>query len=156
MPRVPTCLMHAPQIAATTARLLAAASPLMRAVCYKETQRRNEGRGRKRSRKPRGTRREQSRPRAGYNTRTKSNDTSVCVAAVGRQELRADIEVILPLPHGPTLLDISMIHPHCPTYDVAASQTRGAAATLRDRSKYRVHAGLLHPRHTSVPASVEI
>jgi hypothetical protein len=32
------------------------------AVSYKEAQRGNEGRGRKRSRKPRGTRREQSRP----------------------------------------------------------------------------------------------
>jgi hypothetical protein len=37
----------------------------------------------------------------------------------------------------------------------AASQTRGAAAALRDRGKYRAHAGDLHPGHTSVPASVE-
>jgi hypothetical protein len=65
------------------------------------------------------------------------------------------MKVTLPPPHGPTLLDFSMIHPHCPTYDVAASQTRGAAAALRDRSKYRARAGLLHPRHTSVPSSVE-
>jgi hypothetical protein len=39
----------------------------------------------------------------------------------------------------------------CPTYVAAPSQTRGAAATLRDRSKeYRAHKG-----HTFVIASVE-
>jgi hypothetical protein len=53
------------------------------------------------------------------------------------------------------LLDISMIHPHCASYVAAACQTRGAAAALRDRDKYRVHAGHLHPGHTFVPASVE-
>jgi hypothetical protein len=48
-----------------------------------------------------------------------------------------------------------MIHPRCATYVAAASQTRGAAAALRDRDKYRAHAGHLHPGHTFVPASVE-
>jgi hypothetical protein len=48
---------------------------------------------------------------------------------------RAEIEVTLPLPHGATLLDISKIHPRCPTYVAAASQTQGTAAALRDRSK---------------------
>jgi hypothetical protein len=47
------------------------------------------------------------------------------------------------------------IHPHCVTYVAAASQTRGAAAALRDRDKYRANAGHLHPGHTFVPASVE-
>jgi hypothetical protein len=54
----------------------------------------------------------------------------------------------------PRLLDASMIHPHCPTYVAATSQTRGAAAALRDRSKYQAHAGHLHPCHTFVPTSV--
>jgi hypothetical protein len=93
--------------------------------------------------------------RAGCNARTEPSYTSVGVAAVGRQGARADIEVTLPPPHGPTLLDISMIHPRCATYVAAASQTRGAAAALRDRDKYRAHAGHLHPGHTFVPASVE-
>jgi hypothetical protein len=82
--------------------------------------------------------------------------TSVGVAAVGRQGARADIEVTLPAPDSPTLLDISMTHPRCPTYVAAASQTGGAAADLRDRSKYRTHLGHLHPCHTFVPATDEM
>jgi hypothetical protein len=38
----------------------------------------------------------------------------------------------LPSPHGPTLLDIFMIHPLCLTYVAAVSQTRDAAAALPD------------------------
>jgi hypothetical protein len=94
--------------------------------------------------------------RAGCNARTEPAYTSVGAAASGRQGARADIEVTLPPPHGPTLLDISMIHPRCSTYVAAASQTRGAAAALQDRDKYRAHAGHLHPGHTFVPASVEM
>jgi hypothetical protein len=93
--------------------------------------------------------------RAGCNARTEPSYTSVGVAAVGRQGARADIEVTLPPPHGPILLDISMIPPHCATYVVAASQTRGAAAALRDRDKCWAHAGHLHPDHALVTASVE-
>jgi hypothetical protein len=93
--------------------------------------------------------------RAGCNARTEPSYNSVGVAAAGRQGVRADIEVTLPPPHGPTLMDISMIHPRCATYVAAASQTRGAAAALRDRDKYRAHAGHLHPGHTFVPASFE-
>jgi hypothetical protein len=48
-----------------------------------------------------------------------------------------------------------MIHPRCATHFAAASQTRGTAAALRDRDKYRAHAGHLHPGHTFVPANVE-
>jgi hypothetical protein len=33
--------------------------------------------------------------------------------------------------------------------------TQGAAAALRDRSKYKAHAGHLHPGHTFVPASIK-
>jgi hypothetical protein len=33
---------------------------------------------------------------------------------------------------------------------------RGTPATLRDRSKYRAHAGHLHPGHTFVPVSFKI
>jgi hypothetical protein len=69
--------------------------------------------------------------------------------------VRADIEVTLPPPHGPALLDISMIHPRCVTYVAAASQTNGAAAALRDRDQYCAHARHLHPGHTFVPASVD-
>jgi hypothetical protein len=53
------------------------------------------------------------------------------------------------------ILAVSMIHPRCPTYAAAASQTRGAAATVRDRSKYQAHAGHLQPGHTFSPVSVE-
>jgi hypothetical protein len=52
-------------------------------------------------------------------------------------------------------MDISMIHPRCATYVAAASQTRGAAAALQDRDKYRAHAGHLHPGHTFVPINGE-
>jgi hypothetical protein len=48
-----------------------------------------------------------------------------------------------------------MIHPLCLTYVAAASQTRGAVASLPNRSKYRAHAGHLHPGHTFVSATVE-
>jgi hypothetical protein len=81
--------------------------------------------------------------------------TSVGVAAAGRQEPRADIQVTLYQPQGPTLIDISMIHPCCSTYVAAASQTRGAAAALDDWSKCLAHAGHLRPGHIFVPASVE-
>jgi hypothetical protein len=92
--------------------------------------------------------------RAGCTVRTEPSYTSVGVAAVGCQGARADIEVTLPPPHGPTLLNVSMIHPRCPTHIAAVSQIRCAAAALRDRSKNRTHAGHLHPGHTFVPASV--
>jgi hypothetical protein len=95
--------------------------------------------------------------RAGCSARTEPSYASVGVAAVGRQGAQADIEVTLPPLHSPTLqlMDIFMIHPCCPTYVAAASQTRVAAAALRDRSKHQAHAGHLHPGHTFVPASVE-
>jgi hypothetical protein len=64
------------------------------------------------------------------------------------------MQVTLPPPCGPTVLDISMIHPRCPTCVAAASQTTDAAAALRDRIKYRAHAGHLHPGHAFVPANV--
>jgi hypothetical protein len=48
-----------------------------------------------------------------------------------------------------------MIHLCCPTCVAAASNTRGNAATLGDRSKYRAHDGHLHPGHTFGPASVK-
>jgi hypothetical protein len=47
-----------------------------------------------------------------------------------------------------------MINPRCPTYAAAASQTRGAAAALRDRSKHRAHVGYLYPGHTFVLAGI--
>jgi hypothetical protein len=61
---------------------------------------------------------------------------------------------VFPPPHGP-MLDISMIHPHCPTYVAAAPQILGAAVALQHMSEYRAQEGRLHPCHTSVPASVE-
>jgi hypothetical protein len=62
------------------------------------------------------------------------------------------MRLTLPLPHGPTALDIPMFHPRCPTYVAATSQTRGGAAAPRDRSKYRAHAGHMQPGHAFVPA----
>jgi hypothetical protein len=78
--------------------------------------------------------------------------TSVSVAATDRQGPQPDIEVILPA-HGLTWLDISTIHPHSLTKTVAASNTRGTAATLRDKGTHRAHGGHLHPDHTFVSAS---
>jgi hypothetical protein len=75
--------------------------------------------------------------RAGCSARTEPSYASLDVAAIGRPGARANIEVTLPPPHGPTLLDISMIHPRCPTYVADASQTRGAAAALRSRHQYK-------------------
>jgi hypothetical protein len=72
-----------------------------------------------------------------------------------RQGARADIEVTLPPSHGPILLDMSMIHPRCPTYEAADSLTQSAAAALRDMSKQWAHAGHLDPSHTFVPASLD-
>jgi hypothetical protein len=63
--------------------------------------------------------------------------------------------VTLRPPHGPTLLEVSMIQPSCPIYVAAASQIQIADVALRDRSKYRAHAGHLHPGRTFVSASVE-
>jgi hypothetical protein len=60
---------------------------------------------------------------AGRNLRTVPSYTFLSVGAVGRQGARAEIEMTLPPPHGPTLLDISMIHARCPTYVAAASHT---------------------------------
>jgi hypothetical protein len=74
--------------------------------------------------------------RAGCIARMEPRYDSVGVAAVGRQGAHADIEVTLPPPHGLTLLDIYIIHFRCATYVVAASQTRGAAAALRDWDKW--------------------
>jgi hypothetical protein len=67
---------------------------------------------------------------SGCSARTEPSYASVGVAAVGRQGARADMEGNPPPPHGPTLLDMSMIHHRCPTYVAAASQTRGTAAAL--------------------------
>jgi hypothetical protein len=92
---------------------------------------------------------------SGYRACRAPSYTSVGVAAVKRQGRRADTEVTLPLSHGPTLLDMSMIHPRCPTYVAATTQTLGMAADLRDMSKERAHSGHLDPSHTFVPASLE-
>jgi hypothetical protein len=63
--------------------------------------------------------------------------------------------VTLPPPYGPPLLEISMIQPSCPIDIAAASQMQIADVALGDRSKYRAHAGHLHPGRTFVSASVE-
>jgi hypothetical protein len=57
--------------------------------------------------------------RAGCTSRAEPSHTSVRVAADRGQGARAEIDVTLPPPHGPTLLDVSMIHPGCPTYVVS-------------------------------------
>jgi hypothetical protein len=52
--------------------------------------------------------------------RAEPSYTSVCVAAAGHWSAQVDIEGTLPPPHGPTSLNLSMIHPRCPTDIVAA------------------------------------
>jgi hypothetical protein len=52
--------------------------------------------------------REDSGQRPSLQGCTSINDTSVGVAAVGHEGVRDDIEVTLPQPHGPTLLNFSM------------------------------------------------
>jgi hypothetical protein len=47
------------------------------------------------------------------------------------------------------------MHPRYPTYVASTSRTRGAAAALSDRSKWRAHAGHINLDHTVVLASVE-
>jgi hypothetical protein len=69
--------------------------------------------------------------------------------------VRPQIEVTLPPPHGPTLLDTSITHPLSPTYAAAVSRTRGSVATLRDGSKYRAHVGHMHPGRMFWPMSDE-
>jgi hypothetical protein len=67
----------------------------------------------------------------------------------------ANVEVTLHLPHGPILLDTSMIYPHCSTSMASASLPRGAAAALRDLNKLWAHVGHLHPCHTFAHAGVD-
>jgi hypothetical protein len=97
--------------------------------------------------------------RAGCSACTEPRYASAGVAAAGRRGARADIEVALSSPHGgarvTSLLDVSMIHRRFPTHVAAASQTRGTAAALRDRSKCQAHAGHRHLGHTFVPVGVE-
>jgi hypothetical protein len=66
---------------------------------------------------------------------------------------RVKVEVTVPPPHGPILLDMTMIHPRCQTYIApSASQATGPNVALHDRSEFRAHVGHLHPGHTFVPA----
>jgi hypothetical protein len=76
------------------------------------------------------------------NERTEPSCTFVGVAAAGRQSARSDIDVTLRPPYWSLICMIYL-----------AAQTRGTAAALRDRSKYRVHVGRMHPGHTNVPSS---
>jgi hypothetical protein len=74
-----------------------------------------------------------------------------------RQPARSggDIEVTLPPPHGPTMLDTIMIHPRCLTYVATASQATLTTAALRYSSKFRAHPGHLHAGQIFKPASVQ-
>jgi hypothetical protein len=60
------------------------------------------------------------------------------------------MEVTLPPPHGPTSLNISMIHPGCSTDIVAASKTHDPDAALRDWRQYRARVRHMHRGHTFV------
>jgi hypothetical protein len=44
---------------------------------------------------------------------------------------------LYPPPHGPTLLDVSIIHPRSSAYLAQAARAPGSAAASRDRQKYR-------------------
>ena len=93
--------------------------------------------------------------RTGYSNRVQPCYNEVDTAAPGRAGSRADIEARLPPPHGPALLDVSLIHPHAATYVTDAAATQGSAAAKRDALKYRGHNGHYHPGYTFIPASVE-
>jgi hypothetical protein len=58
--------------------------------------------------------------RVGCTVPLEPSYTFVCIAAAGGRLERTDIGVSLPSPHGPTLLDMSMINPRCPPYFAAA------------------------------------
>jgi hypothetical protein len=79
--------------------------------------------------------------RGDLNARIEPTYTSIGVAAAGRQGARANIELTLTPPRGTTLMNISMIHPCCPTHVVAVFQLQGTAAAVRDRSKYQAYVG---------------
>ena len=77
------------------------------------------------------------------------------MATPARAGSRADIEAKLRLPHGPTLLDVSLSHPRAATYVRDAATMQGSAAAKRDGVKYQANSGHPHPGHTFHPASVE-
>jgi hypothetical protein len=91
--------------------------------------------------------------RVGCTVPLEPSYTFVNIAAAGGRLARTNIGVNVLSPHGPTLLDISMMNPRCPPYVAAAYRLCCPAAALRDRGKYRVHAGHLHTGQTFMPAS---
>jgi hypothetical protein len=93
--------------------------------------------------------------RAGVSNRMEPRYADVGLAAPGRQGARADIHATLPPPYGPTLLDVSIIHPRSSSVIHQAACTRGSAAAFRDRQKYRANTAHQHAGHVFIPASVE-
>ena len=68
---------------------------------------------------------------------------------------RADIEAKLPLPHVPSLLDVSLTHPLASTYGTDAAAMQGSAAAKHDSVQYRGNDGHHHMGHTFIPVSIE-
>jgi hypothetical protein len=93
--------------------------------------------------------------RAGVSTRMEPHYADFGQAAAGRQGARADIHATMPPPHGPTLIDVSIIHPRSSTVIAHAARNKGSAAAFRDRQKYRANAGHQHAGYVFIPASVE-
>ena len=93
--------------------------------------------------------------RAGYSSRVEPGYDEVGTAAPNRTGSRADIEAMLPPPHGPALLDVCLTHTGAATYVTDATAMQGSAAAKRHALKYRGHNGHYHPGYTIIPASVE-
>jgi hypothetical protein len=85
----------------------------------------------------------------------KPHYADVSQAASGRQGACADISTTLPLPHGPTLVDVCIIHPPSFTYLAHAARAKGSAAAFQDRQKYCSNSSHQHAVCTFVPAAVE-
>jgi hypothetical protein len=80
----------------------------------------------------------------------------ISVAAASCNRWWAGVEEILTVHHAFDLLNISMIHPRCLRYFATVPRKRGTAASLPEGSRYRAHAGHLHPGHTFARVAFEM
>ena len=94
--------------------------------------------------------------RAGCSNRVEPGYNEVDTAGRGRADSRPDIEAKLPLPHGTTLLDMSLTHPRAATDVTDADAIQGSTAAKCDAVKYRGNNGHHHPGHTFIPALLAI
>ena len=73
--------------------------------------------------------------RAECSNRVEPGYHEVGTSAPSRAGSRADIKAKLPLPHGPTLLDVSLTYPRAATYVTDAAAMQRSAAAKRDAVK---------------------